>query len=82
MADFDRGKRRSGRDVGEAPYAPGLLSRGVAATVATGRVAHQGEGVMKIDFAGKKAIVCGGSRGIGKPRETMKDWIRARIASF
>jgi 3-oxoacyl-[acyl-carrier protein] reductase len=66
MADVDRGKRRSGRDVGEAPYAPGLLSRGVAATVATGRVAHQGEGVMKIDFAGKKAIVCGGSRGIGK----------------
>jgi 3-oxoacyl-[acyl-carrier protein] reductase len=36
----------------------------VTATVSAGR--EQGELVMEIDFAGKKAIVCGGSRGIGK----------------
>src|SRR5688572_6781086 len=30
------------------------------------QTARQGDSVMKIDFTGKKAIVCGGSRGIGK----------------
>ncbi|HRE01095.1 MAG TPA: hypothetical protein PLV68_07325, partial [Ilumatobacteraceae bacterium] len=37
-------------------------SRAVAATVPVTR----GEDEMKLDFTGKKAIVCGGSRGIGK----------------